>query len=151
MPSFLTVFMSCLNLHQFFMSNWKDDRQCTAVISLHSLEIADKNFNILWELAFTARIDFCARCCTAAGMLSLKKCNLVKFSFSKKATKICTIWLMTLTFTKVNVKTIRQISQILVAFSEKLNFDKFQPWKAGKKCLTPMITFQAPLFTKVEY
>ena len=50
----------------------------------------------------------------------------IKFSFSEKATKICTIFLMVLTFTKyvykVNVKTIRKIAQIFVAFSEKLNF-----------------------------
>ena len=51
----------------------------------------------------------------------------------------------------VKVKTLRTIAQTFVAFSEKLNFNKFQPWKAGKKCLTPMITFQAPLFTKVEF
>ena len=48
---------------------------------------------------------------------------LVKFSFSEKATKICAICLTVLTFAKyVNVKTIRQIDQIFVAFSEKLNF-----------------------------
>ena len=49
--------------------------------------------------------------------------RLLKFSFSEKATKICAICLMFLTFTYiVNVKTIRQIAQIFVAFSEKLNF-----------------------------
>ena len=47
----------------------------------------------------------------------------LKFSFSEKATKICAICLMVLTFMYlVNVKTMRQIAQIIVAFSEKLNF-----------------------------
>ena len=48
---------------------------------------------------------------------------MIKFSFSEKATKICAICLMVLTFTKyINVKTIRRMVQIFVAFSEKLNF-----------------------------
>ena len=48
---------------------------------------------------------------------------LVKFSFSEKATKICVIFLMGLTFTYLgNVKTMRKIAQIFVAFSKKLNF-----------------------------
>ena len=49
----------------------------------------------------------------------------VKFSFSEKATKICEIVLMVLTFTdvyKVNFKTISTIAPIFVAFSENLNF-----------------------------
>ena len=37
---------------------------------------------------------------------------VIKFSFSEKATKIYL----------VNVKTIRRMAQIFVAFSEKLNF-----------------------------
>ena len=41
----------------------------------------------------------------------------IKFSFSEKATKMCVIYL-------VNVKTMRTIAQIFVAFSEKLNFTK---------------------------
>ena len=44
---------------------------------------------------------------------------LLKFSFSEKATKI---FLMVLTFTIVKVKIMRKIAQILVTFSEKLNF-----------------------------
>ena len=48
---------------------------------------------------------------------------LIKFSFSEQATKMCAIVLMGLKFTYlVNVKTIRTIGQIFVAFSEKLNF-----------------------------
>ena len=47
----------------------------------------------------------------------------IKFSFSEKATKICTIVLMVLTITYV--KTIRKIALIFVAFSEKLNFTNF--------------------------
>ena len=47
----------------------------------------------------------------------------IKFSFSENATKIWTIFLMVLTFTRyLNVKTMRTIAQIVVAFSEKLNF-----------------------------
>ena len=47
----------------------------------------------------------------------------IKFSFSDKATKMCAIVLMDLKFTYlVNVKTIRTIAHIFVAFSEKLNF-----------------------------
>ena len=38
---------------------------------------------------------------------------IIKFSFSEKTTKICL----------GNVKTIRQIAQIFVAFSENLNFN----------------------------
>ena len=45
---------------------------------------------------------------------------LLKLSFSEKATKMCAygfeIYL-------VNIKTIRTIAQIFVAFSEKLNFN----------------------------
>ena len=49
----------------------------------------------------------------------------IKFSFSEKATKMCAIVLMILKFTYlVNVKTIRTIAQIFVAFSENLNFIK---------------------------
>ena len=44
---------------------------------------------------------------------------LLKFSFSEKATKI---FLMVLMFTIVKVKIMRKIAQILVTFSEKLNF-----------------------------
>ena len=44
---------------------------------------------------------------------------LLKFSFSEKATKI---FLMLLRFTIVKVKIMRKIAQILVTFSEKLNF-----------------------------
>ena len=46
----------------------------------------------------------------------------VKFSFSEKATKICTMVLMVFDDYLVNVKTIRKIAQIFVAFSEMLNF-----------------------------
>ena len=46
----------------------------------------------------------------------------VKFSFSEKATKICTMVLMVFDNYLVNVKTIRKIAQIFMAFSEKLNF-----------------------------
>ena len=46
----------------------------------------------------------------------------LKFSFSEKATKMCAIVLMVLKFTLVNVKIMRTIAQIFVAFSEKLNF-----------------------------
>ena len=50
----------------------------------------------------------------------------VKLSFSEKAIKICVIFLMVLTYTYlVNVKTMREIAQIFVAFSEKLYFTKF--------------------------
>ena len=41
----------------------------------------------------------------------------LKFSFSEKATKMCTIEIYL-----VNVKTMRTIAQIFVAFSEKLSF-----------------------------
>ena len=51
----------------------------------------------------------------------------------------------------IDVKSTVKNSLIFVAFLENMNFNKFQPWKAGKKCLTPMITFYAPLFTKVAY
>ena len=44
----------------------------------------------------------------------------VKFSFSEKATKICTILHMVLTFTQETSKP--KLVQIFVAFSEKLNF-----------------------------
>ena len=44
---------------------------------------------------------------------------LLKFSFSEKATKI---FLMVLTFPIVKFKIMRKIAQILVTFSEKLNF-----------------------------
>ena len=48
---------------------------------------------------------------------------LIKFSFSEQATKMCAIVLMGLKFTYlVNVKTIRTIGQIFVAFSENFNF-----------------------------
>ena len=51
---------------------------------------------------------------------------MVKFSFFEKATKICAIVVMVLKFTYlVNVKTMRTIAQIFVAFSEKLNFPTF--------------------------
>ena len=47
----------------------------------------------------------------------------LKFSFSEKATKICEIFLMVLTFMcLVNIKTMRKIAQFFVAFSEKLYF-----------------------------
>ena len=51
----------------------------------------------------------------------------VKFSFSKKATKIAYLYLMVLPsfdIYSVNIKTIKKIVQIFVAFSEKLNFTK---------------------------
>ena len=48
--------------------------------------------------------------------------KFIKFSFSDKVTKLCAIVPMVLTFNKKNVKTIRMISQIIVAFSEKVNF-----------------------------
>ena len=48
---------------------------------------------------------------------------LLKFSFSEKARKMCAIVLMVLKFI-VNVKTMRTIAHIFVAFSEKLNFTK---------------------------
>ena len=51
----------------------------------------------------------------------------LKFSLSEKATKTCAICLMILKFKYlVNVITIRQILQIFVAFSEKLNCKKFK-------------------------
>ena len=57
------------------------------------------------------------------GKLTASIYYLVKFSFSEKATTICAIVLMVLTFKYlVNVKTMRKIVQIFVAFSEKLNF-----------------------------
>ena len=46
----------------------------------------------------------------------------LKFSFSKKATKICAIFRFDIYL--VNVKTMRKIEQIFVAFSEKLNFKR---------------------------
>ena len=50
----------------------------------------------------------------------------VKLSFSKKAIKICVIFLMVLTYTYlVNVKTMREIAHIFVTFSEKLYFTKY--------------------------
>ena len=57
----------------------------------------------------------------------------VKFSFSEKATKICTIYL-------VNVKTIRRMAQIFVAFSEKLNFNVQIFWE-GHKNLKTLLNF----------
>ena len=45
---------------------------------------------------------------------------VLKFSFSEKATKMCAIVLMVLTFT--DVKTMKTIAHIFVAFSEKSNF-----------------------------
>ena len=49
---------------------------------------------------------------------------LVKFSFTEKATKICAIVLHGFEIYIVNVKTMRMIAQIFVAFSEKQNFTK---------------------------
>ena len=49
----------------------------------------------------------------------------IKLSFSEKVTKICAILFMVLTFTYlVNVKSIRRMAEIFVAFSEKLNFNR---------------------------
>ena len=45
--------------------------------------------------------------------------GILKFSFSEKATKM---WPYGFEIYLVNVKTIRMIAQIFVAFSEKLNF-----------------------------
>ena len=47
----------------------------------------------------------------------------LKFSFSEKAIKICTICLLGFDIYLVSVKTIRQIAVNFVAFSEKLNFN----------------------------
>ena len=46
----------------------------------------------------------------------------LKFSFSEKATIFFAILLMVLTFTIVNVKTIKRMAHIFVVFTEKLNF-----------------------------
>ena len=46
----------------------------------------------------------------------------IKFSFPEKATKMCTIVLHGFEIYLVNVKTMRMIAPIFVAFSEKLNF-----------------------------
>ena len=49
--------------------------------------------------------------------------NLIKFSFSEKATKI---WESSSWFWQIiNVKTMRKIAQIFVAFSKKLNFTEY--------------------------
>ena len=47
---------------------------------------------------------------------------VLKFSFSKKATKICVIFLIGFDVYKVKVKTMKKITQFFVVFSEKLNF-----------------------------
>ena len=49
---------------------------------------------------------------------------MVKFSFSEKATKICAILLKWFDIYLVNVKTIRRMAKNVVAFSEKLDFNK---------------------------
>ena len=49
---------------------------------------------------------------------------LLKFSFSEKATKIGAFLPHGFDIYVVNVKSIRKIEQIFVAFSEKLNFKK---------------------------
>ena len=48
---------------------------------------------------------------------------ILKFSFSEKATKNLRILPYGFEIYTVNVKTIRQIAKIFVAFSEKLNFN----------------------------
>ena len=59
-----------------------------------------------------------------------------KFSISEKATKISAICLKYgYDIYLVDVKTIRQIAQIFVAFSEKLNFTKSEPWNRFYKIL----------------
>ena len=68
-----------------------------------------------------------------ANLVPQRHCQ-IKFSFSEKATKICAINLMVFDTYLVNVKTIRKIAQILVAFSEKLNF-KYVPFLFGSACL----------------
>ena len=50
----------------------------------------------------------------------------LKFSFFEKATKMCSIVLTIFKFSLVNVKTIRTIAHIFVAFPEKLNFKAFE-------------------------
>ena len=52
-----------------------------------------------------------------------KRFLILKFSFSEKATKNLLILPYGFEIYTVNVKTIRQIVQIFVAFSEKLNFN----------------------------
>ena len=48
------------------------------------------------------------------------------FSFSAMATKICVIFLMVLTLAYIAyVKPLKKIAQILLAFSEKLNFTEY--------------------------
>ena len=52
----------------------------------------------------------------------LRSC-FVKFSFSEKATKICAMYPpYGFDIYLVNVKSIRRMAQIFVAFSENLNF-----------------------------
>ena len=69
----------------------------------------------------------------------------LKFSFSEKATKICRIFLMVLTFTKyvykVNVKTMRKIAQIFVAFSEKQNFNREMNARSKNLICMPNLKF----------
>ena len=49
----------------------------------------------------------------------------LKFRFSEKATKLCTIFLMDLNIYLVNVQIMRKGVQIFVVFLEKLKFSSY--------------------------
>ena len=55
------------------------------------------------------------------GIICQNHSLVVKLTFSEKATKICAIFLMVFDI-YLNVKTMRKIVQIFVAYWEKLNF-----------------------------
>ena len=63
---------------------------------------------------------------------SLKLCTSLKFIYSEKATNICEISIVDLSYV-VTVKSTVEISQNFVAFSEYMNFKKRMRYKAIKK------------------